>query len=152
MECLINTSQGAQFNSAETETECSVNTKTAIDHKSEICKFFLEGECRFGYQCRNRHEGKPVKKVSPKTKRAQRKQDEERCEENTKKPPIKTAEDVIKRLQLDPMLPKEYFVIGYIDRFLGVIEESFTTFCWEDLASVDNDVLAIPQHRIQYFK
>merc|ERR1712038_1051811 len=72
--------------------------------------------------------------------------------ENTKKPPMKTAEDVIKRLQWDPMLPKEHFVIGYIDRFLGVIEESFTTFSWEDLASVDYDVLAIPQHRIQYFK
>ena len=110
MEGLINTSQGAQFNSAETETECSVNTKTVIDHKSEVCKFFLEGECRFGDQCRNRHEGKPVKKVSPKNKRAQRKQDEERCEEKSKKPPMKTAEDVTKRLQWDPMLPKVSFL------------------------------------------
>eukprot|EP00092_Neocalanus_flemingeri_P007615 GFUD01008218.1.p1 GENE.GFUD01008218.1~~GFUD01008218.1.p1 ORF type:complete len:348 (+),score=131.18 GFUD01008218.1:329-1372(+) len=65
---------------------------------------------------------------------------------------MKTADDVIKRIQWDQMLPKEYFVIGYLDRFLGVVEENFTTFSWENLASVDYDVLAIPQHRIQYFK
>merc|ERR1711915_92325 len=105
----------------------------------------------FGDQCRNRHEGVP-KEVSEKLKKIKKKKKENMEEKDKKKKRMKTAEDVIKRLQWDPMLPKEYFIIGYLDRFLGVIEENFTTFCWEDLASVDNDVLAIPQHRIQYFK
>jgi hypothetical protein len=43
--------------------------------------------------------------------------------------------------------------VGYMDRFKGVVEEPFSSFCWgEDLASLDWDTLAIPQHRIQYFK
>ena len=38
-------------------------------------------------------------------------------------------------------------------RFKGVVEERFTGFSnWGDLASADFDALAIPQHRIQYFK
>ena len=36
--------------------------------------------------------------------------------------------------------------------FLGVVEKKFTSFSWEDIASVDYTVLAIPKHRIQYFK
>ena len=32
------------------------------------------------------------------------------------------------------------------------MEEKFNAFCWdEDIAAVDNDTLAIPRHRIQYF-
>lgn len=65
---------------------------------------------------------------------------------------MRTAEDVKNRILWDPMLPEEFFIIGYLDRFLGIKEESFSTFSWEHLASVDYDVLAIPQHRIQYFK
>ena len=42
--------------------------------------------------------------------------------------------------------------VGYLDRFTGVVEAPFTDFCWEDIASQDWDTLAIPQHRIQYFK
>merc|ERR1711915_171759 len=118
---------------------------------AEICTFYLENKCRFGDQCRNRHEGVP-KEVSENTEKIKKKKKENLEEKDKKKKRMKTAEDVIKRLQWDPMLPKEYFIIGYLDRFLGVIEENFTTFCWEDLASVDYDVLAIPQHRIQYFK
>ena len=66
---------------------------------------------------------------------------------------MKTAADVISRLQWDKQLPIEKFTVGYVDRFQGVLEQPFTAFCWEDLASVDDyEVLAIPQHRIQYFK
>ena len=43
-------------------------------------------------------------------------------------------------------------MIGYLDRFLGTVEEAFSTFTWGDLASLSWDTLAIPQHRIQYFK
>ena len=66
---------------------------------------------------------------------------------------MKTALDVIHRIQWDENLPKEYFKIGYIDRFKGVIEEPFSKFTsWCDLANAEMEALAIPQHRIQYFK
>ena len=65
---------------------------------------------------------------------------------------MKTAADVIKRLQWDPDVPKEDFIVGYMDRLVGLQERPFTAFTWEDLASVDHFALAIPQHRIQYFK
>ena len=86
---------------------------------------------------------------------------------------MKTAMDVIHRIQWDKMLEPHNFHVGYIDRwviplltpsdlfynhftqhrFKGVVEERFTGFSnWGDLASADFDALAIPQHRIQYFK
>ena len=135
----------------EVEVESAVDAIEETDDSLDICKFYLENKCRFGDQCRNKHEGNPAEKIFQigKTKA---KPDDAKTERSEKKPPMKTADDVIKRLQWDPMLPQEYFVIGYIDRFLGVVEENFTTFSWENLASVDYDVLVIPQHRIQYFK
>lgn len=69
-----------------------------------------------------------------------------------KKPSMKTAADVIKRLQWDESVEKDDFIVGYIDRIVGLVEKRFTAFSWEDLASVDYMTLAIPQHRIQYFK
>ena len=69
-----------------------------------------------------------------------------------KKPPMKTAEDVIKRILWDQNLKVNMFTIGYLDRFLGRLEKDFGEFSWDDIASVDNTVLAIPKHRIQYFK
>ena len=69
-----------------------------------------------------------------------------------KLPRMKTATEVIHRILWDDQLCRDHFVIGYLDRFLGVIENDFNAFSWEDIASVDNDTLAIPKHRIQYFK
>ena len=157
----VNSFEGTCSNTSESTEEKSYaiedvdedsSSVVAPTEANEVCKFFLEDKCRFGNQCRNRHEGEPVQKASTKPKSKQKKSCEAQYEKNKKKPPMKTADDVIKRLQWDPKLPKEYFVIGYLDRFLGVVEENFTTFSWENLASVDYDVLAIPQHRIQYFK
>lgn len=65
---------------------------------------------------------------------------------------MKPATDVINRIIWDADLPIECFVIGYIDRFVGIIERPFSSFNWEDLASADITTLAIPKHRIQYFK
>jgi len=67
---------------------------------------------------------------------------------------MRTSLDVIKRLQWDENLPKEFFTIGYIDRFKGIIEDPFTKFShWGDLVNADDNIdLAIPQHRIVYFK
>ena len=51
------------------------------------------------------HEGMPVEKVVKKDK-SKKKTDENKTDKTKKKPPIKTADDVIKRLQWDRMLPK----------------------------------------------
>jgi len=141
-------------NCTDNEKEEKILKANATNNEStanDICKFYLENKCRFGDECRNRHEGTPIIKLRKKYE-TRKKNNESIVDKFEKKKRMKTAEDVIKRLQWDPLLPQESFVIGYLDRFLGVIEENFTTFTWEDLASVDYEVLAIPQHRIQYFK
>ncbi|RUS71165.1 hypothetical protein EGW08_021076 [Elysia chlorotica] len=69
-----------------------------------------------------------------------------------KLPPMKTASDVVNRIIWDDALEKDDFIVGYFDRFRGLMERSFSAFSWEDLAAVDYDVLAVPKHRIQYFK
>lgn len=121
-----------------------------IAQNGSACPFFLEGRCRFGDRCRNLHLG-TAKQTSP-SKPKTGKTKTENLETKEKKPPMKTAEDVIARIQWDDQLPKDSFTIGYLDRFLGIIEKPFSAFSWEDFASVGYDVLAIPKHRIQYFK
>ena len=90
-------------------------------------------------------------KKKPKKQKNRKKRGEEE-ESDAKKPSMKTAEDVIKRILWDDKLDRDDFLVGYIDRFRGIVEKYFSAFSWEDIASVDYDVLAIPKHRIQYFK
>lgn len=148
------------------------------------CKFFLEGKCRFGNKCFNKHEeltsfnsnardgslhsrmsGEETEKLSTQANEkpngasksvkssGNRHAVTKEVEGSKKKPPMKTASDVISRIQWDEELSPKDFVVGYLDRFIGIMEKSFTDFSWEDLASVDHFVdLAIPRHRIQYFK
>lgn len=71
---------------------------------------------------------------------------------DTKKPSMKTASDVISRILWDDALPAEKFTVGYLDRFDGIVETPFSNLDWNDPASVDNHTLALPKHRIQYFK
>ncbi|XP_078541941.1 leukocyte receptor cluster member 9-like [Lissotriton helveticus] len=135
----------------ETTLEPTPSEADSETTKNEsACHFFLEGRCRFGDRCRNLHLG-TVKQTSP-SKPKTGKTKTENLETKEKKPPMKTAEDVIARIQWDDQLPKDSFTIGYLDRFLGIIEKPFSAFSWEDFASVGYDVLAIPKHRIQYFK
>lgn len=74
----------------------------------------------------------------------------------TKKSSMKTAEDVISRIEWDDRLDKRYFRVGYVDRFLGLQEKAFNDFDFKvDLSTVSDrhsNILAIPKHRIQYFK
>ncbi|XP_012589004.1 PREDICTED: leukocyte receptor cluster member 9 [Condylura cristata] len=71
----------------------------------------------------------------------------------TKKPPLRTASAVIQRIRWDPRLDPADFSVGYIDRFLGVREEPFGAFCWDEpLAALGPGVLAVPQHRVRYFR
>ncbi|XP_072463616.1 leukocyte receptor cluster member 9 [Notamacropus eugenii] len=110
------------------------------------CRFYQEGRCHFGARCRLSHPGagagartdlQPAPPSGP----------------EGKKPPMKTAQAVIDRIRWDPHLDPADFSVGYLDRFRGVQEEPFTAFCWdEDLAALGPGVLAVPQHRIRYFR
>ncbi|XP_014672297.1 PREDICTED: leukocyte receptor cluster member 9-like [Priapulus caudatus] len=101
---------------------------------------------------RRRKEKKPKRKKKEKGKG--REEEEETSAEGEKKPRMKTAADCVSRVRWDARLAEACFVVGYVDRFVGVVERPFSHFCWgEDLASVDDvEELAVPQHRIQYFK
>ena len=60
---------------------------------------------------------------------------------------------IFNRFKWDDQLDVDAVVVGYLDRFLGTVESSFDLFDWDtDLSSVDASTLAIPQHRVQYFK
>lgn len=70
-----------------------------------------------------------------------------------KKPPLRTAAAVIQRIRWDPRLDPADFSVGYTDRFLGVREEPFSAFCWDQpLAALGPGVLAVPQHRVRFFR
>ena len=153
------------------DSTLSGNDSVAEGKGSEtICKFFKEGKCRFGENCFNKH---PVQTGSLETNEATLKMKshtgkkdgirngpipekspaiEESSVVANKKQSMKTATDVISRIQWDEDLPTENFIVGYLDRFIGIVEKSFNSFSWEDIASVDYSTLAIPKHRIQYFK
>nr|XP_004671573.2 leukocyte receptor cluster member 9 [Jaculus jaculus] len=108
------------------------------------CRFFLEGRCRFGARCRQPHPGAPESAASG---------GEARPEDGAKKPPLRTAAAVIQRIRWDPRLDPADFSVGYFDRFLGVREEPFGAFCWDEpLAALGPGVLAVPQHRVRYFR
>lgn len=73
--------------------------------------------------------------------------------EPLKRPRMRTADDVINRILWDPAIDSADFVVGHIDRFLGVLERPFDEFSW-DTSVTDCDYseeLALPRHRIQYF-
>ncbi|MEQ2199784.1 hypothetical protein XENOCAPTIV_011800 [Xenoophorus captivus] len=66
---------------------------------------------------------------------------------------MRTADEVISRILWDTSVDASEFVVGYVDRFLGVLERPFCDFNW-DTSPCDCDYsteLALPRHRIQYF-
>lgn len=71
---------------------------------------------------------------------------------SAKKCSMKTAADVINRIQWDAAVNKEFITVGYVDRFLGLKECAFDTFDWGDIVLAELGSLAIPEHRISYFK
>ncbi|XP_076331662.1 uncharacterized protein LOC143236889 isoform X3 [Tachypleus tridentatus] len=163
------------YNNFEMEPENATKIPPIIKEEfpdKEVCVFYLAGKCRFGTECRNKHEDscsdltnnyvsskprqttqRPQDRLSKKQKLKLLKQSVEDAETHTtKKPSMKTATDVISRIQWDDLLCKEYFKVGYLDRFLGIVEKPFLAFDWSDPSIVDNYTLAIPKHRIHYFK
>ncbi|XP_022348135.1 leukocyte receptor cluster member 9 [Enhydra lutris kenyoni] len=110
------------------------------------CRFFLEGRCRFGARCRQPHPGAPAPPSRGTGSEAGN-------ETGAKKPPLRTAAAVIQRIRWDPRLDPADFAVGYADRFLGVREEPFAAFCWDEpLAALGPGVLAVPEHRVRYFR
>lgn len=61
---------------------------------------------------------------------------------NNQKTKLKGADEIINRIKWDKRQDKDDFVIGYEDRFLGIMEITFTQFEKAD----------IPMHRIKHFK
>ena len=143
--------------------------------KVEVCRFFLQKKCKFGSKCHKFHPGAQVQSVqatptenksthresmtsSQSTNQASKNSEEpkekpsEHDPQTGKKAPLRQAADVISRILWDPDLQTEEFTIGYLDRFTGIIEKPFSAFSWEDLSTVGHNVLAVPKHRIQYFK
>lgn len=71
---------------------------------------------------------------------------------DSKKCPMRTAGDVVKRVLWDEKIPQKCITIGYLDRFKGILEKPFDDFSWEPLDSLDYFTFGVPEHRIQYFK
>nr|XP_012330087.1 leukocyte receptor cluster member 9 [Aotus nancymaae] len=127
---------------AARETELPQEAAATEPMPPPACHFFLEGRCRFGARCRQPHPGTPA----PPGREAQ-------PEAGAKKPPLRTAADVIQRIRWDPRFDPADFSVGYADRFLGVREEPFNAFCWDEpLAALGPGVLAVPQHRVRFFR
>ncbi|RVE62874.1 hypothetical protein OJAV_G00160560 [Oryzias javanicus] len=136
----------------------------------KVCQFFQIGKCRFGHKCRSFHSEPPLEvSASPMSPEMEDKENEQKMQkitktkgpkpknrdetEVTKKPRMRTADDVISRILWDPLVDASEFVVGYVDRFLGVLERPFCDFNW-DANPCDCDYtteLALPRHRIQYF-
>lgn len=66
---------------------------------------------------------------------------------------MKIVSDVILRIKWDVELSLKDFIVGYLDRFVGIMEKYFEDFSWDDFVLVDYFVdLVISRYRIQYFK
>ncbi|XP_032375211.1 leukocyte receptor cluster member 9 isoform X2 [Etheostoma spectabile] len=132
-----------------------------------ICQFFLKGKCRFGHRCNFSHSNTSIDDSGAVSSDQSDKQDGEKMEKHknkatkpkyeekevNKKPRMRTADDVISRILWDPSVDGSEFAVGYVDRFLGVLERPFNEFNWDtDPCDCDySSELALPRHRIQYF-
>ncbi|XP_034552822.1 leukocyte receptor cluster member 9 isoform X2 [Notolabrus celidotus] len=132
------------------------------ENSVSVCRFFLMGRCHFGHRCRFSHSapsvddsGVATSDQDDKSKKKVNKSRNPRSEtkEVNKKPRMRTADDVISRILWDSSVDSSEFVVGYVDRFLGVLDRPFDDFNW-DVNPCDCDYtteLALPRHRIQYF-
>ncbi|XP_066539323.1 leukocyte receptor cluster member 9 [Hoplias malabaricus] len=169
MECSAEEEISEKFHTGE-DTQTETDVAKLDSDGPDICRFFLIGRCRFGDRCRQRHsttdcaEGKPEETEEKSTKnhksrtksgKTEKAKDEENEEpqELKKKPRMRTADDVISRILWDTCVDPADFVVGHLDRFLGVLERPFCDFSWDtQVCDCDySEEMTIPRHRIQYF-
>jgi uncharacterized protein (UPF0248 family) len=64
---------------------------------------------------------------------------------------MRTARDVINRILHDEAFDATRYIVGYLDRFEGILEKPLLEFDWSTkFADADPDDVTIPQHRIRY--
>ncbi|XP_015236724.1 PREDICTED: leukocyte receptor cluster member 9 isoform X2 [Cyprinodon variegatus] len=164
----------SQESNAVLETDRDTMESAEQKEESKVCQFFQMGKCRFGSKCRLSHsDSSPYESAAPSadmddqqnvenlekhnkkkgTVNKGAKPRDNKDKDVNKKPRMRTADDVISRILWDPSVEASDFVVGYIDRFLGILERPFCEFNW-DTNPCDCDYsteLALPRHRIQYF-
>ncbi|XP_044062845.1 leukocyte receptor cluster member 9 isoform X2 [Siniperca chuatsi] len=161
----------ADINSGKDTLKATAESAERGEDGVNVCQFFLMGKCRFGHRCRLPHSDPSTDDSGAVSPDQDDKQDREKMEKHkkkvnkatnpkyneakevNKKPRMRTADDVISRILWDPSVDASEFVVGYVDRFLGVLERPFNDFNW-DTNPCDCDYsaeLALPRHRIQYF-
>ncbi|XP_076826972.1 leukocyte receptor cluster member 9 isoform X2 [Brachyhypopomus gauderio] len=158
MECCGNTESDFL---GQTESDVAEKGTTGPD----VCSFFLKGRCHFGDRCRLSHspsavcetpqtedKGSRNQRTRKKSNKTEKAKDME-TKEPEKKPRMRTADDVISRILWDSSVDPADFVVGHLDRFLGVLERPFSDFSWDSqVCDCDySEEMAIPRHRIQYF-
>lgn len=108
-----------------------------------ICQHFLLGKCHFGDRCRLSHsvldvpqtthseeddsaitekQSKTRKNRKPINAEKQHIRNEKEVSGCKKKPRMRTADDVISRIIWDSSVDPADFIVGHLDRFLGVLE------------------------------
>ncbi|XP_069551915.1 leukocyte receptor cluster member 9 isoform X1 [Brachyistius frenatus] len=162
------------------DTPEATGESTEMDQdRVKVCQFFRMAKCHFGPRCHFSHsepslddpgavcpdmddkqDGETMEKhkkkkscVTKGTKPKYKGRGQSIFTEVNKKPRMRTADDVISRILWDSSVDASEFVVGYVDRFLGVLERPFCDFNW-DTNPCDCDYtteLALPKHRIQYF-
>ncbi|OQR82021.1 hypothetical protein THRCLA_11208, partial [Thraustotheca clavata] len=93
-------------------------------------------------------------KVDKTPAKAQKNKSKKSAEEEVvviEKKSMRTATDVIHRIMWDDQIDQTEVIVGYLDRFVGIMERNFASFNWGDIATLSHAETAIPQHRIQYF-
>ncbi|XP_056458123.1 leukocyte receptor cluster member 9 isoform X1 [Gadus chalcogrammus] len=161
--------------SQEVSSEITADSAEPREDAVTVCRFFLAGKCHFGPRCRWSHSPAAIADPEPGVPHPDGGNEEEKLEKHKKgkakkaaKPKytqeneavkskkklrMRTADDVISRILWDTPADAEHFIVGYLDRFLGVLERPFNEFNW-DAEPCDCDYskeLALPRHRIQYF-
>ncbi|XP_057690422.1 leukocyte receptor cluster member 9 isoform X2 [Corythoichthys intestinalis] len=124
---------------------CQVNSNSSVDPANDIADALIPDH---GDEQVNENQ----KKKKPNKAKTAKPKDDEGNDVN-KKPRMRTADDVISRILWDTSVDASQFVVGYVDRFLGVLDRPFCDFNW-DINPCDCDYtteLALPRHRIQYF-
>ncbi|KAK5862187.1 hypothetical protein PBY51_017610 [Eleginops maclovinus] len=161
---------GVPPNCGKDTPRASTDSAEPEENRVEVCQFFLRGKCHFGPRCRFSHSNpsgddtgagsadQDDKQEGDKTEKHKKKVNKTRtpkyeAKEVNKKPRMRTADDVISRILWDQSVDGSEYVVGYVDRFLGVLERPFNDFNWDtDPCDCDYTTeLALPRHRIQYF-